>query len=1032
MCYNITVQSNQNKGRVHMKKNIKNKQRISIGAKISNILILLFNIGMSLLFGVITYASTFHNHRSIIQIRPVIIFISCVAYVLITFLLYKIINKFIHNTGRYMIVLFCILIIIQVAFINFFRVDPYNTWDFGKVFSIAQKYVEGIYNPNHYNYLYIYNNNIAITLFLSFFFFIGKLVHYTNYMNIGFLINLFAIDIAILYTYKIIGKIFDKKYTKLFILLTITFTPFITFTPIFYSDTLSMPFVIISFYYLIKYMDEKNIKHLIFAGILIGIGSTMKFTLIILLIAFLIVSFLCEKKNLKLLKNLIIIVVSCLIPIILLKIYISINFDEKKLDELSFPAVHWINMGLHGYGGFTPEDVKATKSQLTRKKKMELNKKLIKKSIHNYYKNGELLTFYLNKEVYIWGDGQYYVIQQLERQPIHNYKFKKYILNYPENIYFEAFCQTQQILLLFFITIGALFNKYLDVSSRKVHLLSNISIFGLTMFLTIWEARSRYLVHYLPLIIISGLLGIVALLSFIKTIKKKDVVNMLKKMKRINLKPLLSFIPVIYVILFAIVIFLLLFISGVSYHLKRDFLVGNIFVMIPFLITVFLIYKFSHKKTKIDSKEFKKYLIILFAVIAILQTILITHIYFYTDWDVRVIRNIVKKFIETGAVKDDFYLSVYPNNILLTFILAFIKKIPFIGKYYITTLLINATLVNISGLLTALTLKNLKSEKAALLSYTILIPLILLSPWIVIPYSDTFALPCVTAIIYLYSKKDKKRLDYFMMGLITILGYKIKPTVIIMVMAIFIVEFLCNYNQMSLKMIRNSMKIVVTFLCGAIIAFATVKLGKWYLKFEPVSYAQPITYIHYLAMGQNDKTLGSYSQKDVDDTHNYGKGYDIHKFKQRVLSRSVSETIVFYTKKTILNFNDGSFCWGLDGTFFSKTVKAPNKFAKFLRQIYYSDGKYYRLFLQIQHWLWLLVLLYCPWIVKKNNKKEELVIMLSIIGLVLFLTIFEPRTRYMYCYSEVYLIAAILGLYNLKGFIDKNKNRSKTSTVVKK
>ena len=75
-------------------------------------------------------------------------------------------------------------------------------------------------------------------------------------------------------------------------------------------------------------------------------------------------------------------------------------------------------------------------------------------------------------------------------------------------------------------------------------------------------------------------------------------------------------------------------------------------------------------------------------------------------------------------------------------------------------------------------------------------------------------------------------------------------------------------------------------------------------------------------------------------------------------------------------------------------------------------------FIQMQNILWLIVLFFAPFIIKKNNTKQELVIMLSIIGLVLFLTIFEPRTRYMYCYSEIYVIAAILGLYNLKELIN--------------
>lgn len=491
-----------------------------------------------------------------------------------------------------------------------------------------------------------------------------------------------------------------------------------------------------------------------------------------------------------------------------------------------------------------------------------------------------------------------------------------------------------------------------------------------------------------------------------------------------NDNKLLKLIPILYGIMFAIVIFLLLFMSGVTYHLKRNYFISNFFAIIPFSIILFLFYKF-YKDKEIENKKFKIFLIILFIVVAILQVILITHTYFYTDWDVKVIRELVDSYIKNGSIKDDFYLSVYPNNILLTAILAFVKKIPFIGKYYLTTLIFNATIVNVSGILTALTIKNLKNEKAALLSYLIMTPLILLSPWINIPYSDTFALPFITAIMYLYSKQDKKLLDYSLIGFLSFVGYKIKPTVIIILIAIIIVEVISNLKKINKTYIKEKVKPIGVFIIGIVCAVLSIKASKMYLRFEPVEYAQPISFIHYLAMGQNDETLGSYSQQDVDDTINLGVRYDLSKFKTRVVGRSLIKTLDFYYKKTLLNFNDGSFCWGLDGTFFYKKVKAPNSFAKFLRQIYYNDGKYFNIFIQIQNILWLIVLLFAPFIIKNKNNKQELVIMLSIIGLVLFLTIFEPRTRYMYCYSEIYVIAAILGLYNLKDLIIKNKKHTK-------
>lgn len=487
------------------------------------------------------------------------------------------------------------------------------------------------------------------------------------------------------------------------------------------------------------------------------------------------------------------------------------------------------------------------------------------------------------------------------------------------------------------------------------------------------------------------------------------------KKKHIQLRTPLEFIPFIFCTIFLIVLGLLLF-TNPTYHLKRSFIFSNIFVLIPFLITIFMFNKF-YKDGKV---RFRRNIVIFSLLILLFQILLIACIYFYSDWDVKAIRDLVNKFMQNRNLNNEFYLSIYPNNILLTSILVLIKCIPFIGKYYITTLIINAIIVNISGIFTVFALKNFLNEKLALISYIFMIPLIMLSPWITIPYTDTFALPFVSIIIYLYSKSNKNRVDYFLIGLTSILGYKIKPTVIIVSIAILIVEVFSITKKSKFKEIYKKCFLI---FCGASLAFFAFNMSKICLKFKPINNLKPITYKHYLAMGQNDETVGAYSQKDVDETLKYGEQYDLQKFKKRVISRSLDETLKFYHKKTMLNFNDGSFSWGLDGAFFYKKVPVSSNFAKFLRQIYYNDGKYYNIFIQTNHYIWLIVLLLCPWMVRRKNSKFTLMIMLSIIGLTMFLTIFEPRTRYMYCFSPAFIIAANVGLCNLNNHIENFKDR---------
>ena len=493
---------------------------------------------------------------------------------------------------------------------------------------------------------------------------------------------------------------------------------------------------------------------------------------------------------------------------------------------------------------------------------------------------------------------------------------------------------------------------------------------------------------------------------------------------------------VIYAIMFTIILSLLFFFSSMDYYLKREFLIPNIIVLLVVIIPVFLIYYFLFKKKEdISLKKYRNTLIIIFVITFILQLILTVSIYFYTDWDVKIIRDIVDSFIKTGSLKDNYYLTLYPNNLLLTMILVGIKSIPFLGSNYLFLLAIDCLLVNLAGLFTSLTIKNVSSKKAALACYIIMLPLILLSPWIVIPYTDTFAILFPILVLYLYTKKNRRIYDYYLIGLFSALGYYIKPTVIIVLIAIVIVEVFSRLHfifkkDIIKKKVKKYLGIFALLLFGMLTSFSINKLSYKVLNFEQVTYVEPFTFIHYLAMGQNDETLGAYSEKDINESAYLGKKHDLEKFYDRLTTRTFGEQVSFFAKKTLLNFNDGSFSWAKDGIFFYKKVDAPSTFAEEIREIYYSGGKYYDQFLQFSQILWLIVLTFCPFIIKRKNNKNELVIMLSIIGITLFLTIFEPRTRYLYCYSPIFVVAFVLGISNLKSTLKRVSIKSRKKETV--
>ncbi|MDE6635810.1 MAG: hypothetical protein K2K09_04295, partial [Lachnospiraceae bacterium] len=129
-------------------------------------------------------------------------------------------------------------------------------------------------------------------------------------------------------------------------------------------------------------------------------------------------------------------------------------------------------------------------------------------------------------------------------------------------------------------------------------------------------------------------------------------------------------------------------------------------------------------------------------------------------------------------------------------------------------------------------------------------------------------------------------------------------------------------------------------------------------------------------------------------------------------------------KKLLVTYNDGTYAWGQEGTFFKTYYDEVNtRAAPFLRNVYYPGGRYYKVWAAISQAVWLMILLLClcsgACFVKNesskniNKSKNISILFLSIIGLTLFELLFECRARYLYTYIPVYCIIAISGLYAL-------------------
>lgn len=495
------------------------------------------------------------------------------------------------------------------------------------------------------------------------------------------------------------------------------------------------------------------------------------------------------------------------------------------------------------------------------------------------------------------------------------------------------------------------------------------------------------------------------------------------------------------IIMFAVIfIFLLVIDTRVEYNYKNEIKPDNYKCLLVIFLFIFLVIiivnvikKFSkNKMNKIEkavelvNKKSTLIIAILFILLFIAQIIILQNIYFETGWDLEHIFKAINKYFETGAFEDKTYFgkysyfSVYPNNLFLVTIFAVIGRIVVHFQYhgvYKILVLLGIILVDLAGIVMVKTIENFTNIKSLkILGTLIFIAFIGLSPWFLVPYSDTYSILFPISVLYCYTKKDKKWYHYLMIGLCSYIGYLIKPTSIIVLIAIVLIE--CYKTIFKIKD-KTKMKFVAkngaTIVLGIAIALI-LKMGVINIINYESEKEYTISLYHYLMMGINQESTGSFSHEDIINSlsiRSYDERVEYNKktFVERLKSLSFKDFCKFYTKKTLVNYNDGTLAWGREGDFYSTVNDKENKLANLLKDFYYNDGSLYYVFSDIMQVIWIGILLFVMLgAILKEFDYNTTVAYLALIGLTIFTLLFEARARYLYLYAPYYIILAVIGI----------------------
>ncbi|MCR5628234.1 hypothetical protein [Eubacterium sp.] len=504
---------------------------------------------------------------------------------------------------------------------------------------------------------------------------------------------------------------------------------------------------------------------------------------------------------------------------------------------------------------------------------------------------------------------------------------------------------------------------------------------------------------------------------------------------------------VLNVFLFGILFSLLFIDKKIEYACKNDIIIGNITLLSFGIVIVWLmycIYKTYIRKLlyKISNKNFKIIFYVAFALLFIVQLIVAYYIYFPTRWDVEILRN-SSDILATGAKMDDkfayqyYYLS-YNNNVFLVVVFTIIKSI-FNNISFLSgdkmVIFFSVLSVNVSGIFTVDIVNRLfKKRGLTVASFFTYAALVGLSPWIIVAYSDTYVILFTTAIIHLYcviktskSTEIKTLLRWTLIFFLSGIGYYIKPTCLIVLMAVCIKE-IWTFLFASLESKKKCLKVIPLAIISILAAVLINKVACIYIGFEKID-DRTVPFTHYAMMGLNDVTYGTYYRDDVTyttsfKTHDEKVQGNIKRIKERLKDFGVIGYAKQLDRKLLTNYNDGTFAWGIGGSFFEKKGTPKNKFAERLRSLYYNGERNFMKFACTEHTIWLTILFFIIFVnlIKWTKISDtELVCILSIIGITMFTLLFESRARYLFLYSPYYIIMALAGMKALQEKTNKSK-----------
>lgn len=368
------------------------------------------------------------------------------------------------------------------------------------------------------------------------------------------------------------------------------------------------------------------------------------------------------------------------------------------------------------------------------------------------------------------------------------------------------------------------------------------------------------------------------------------------------------------------------------------------------------------------------------------------------------------------------YLQMNPNNFLLFLLYNAVRSL-------VLMQFLNAIAINTAIILLYRFAKRFYSRKVADISFFFFVLLLGMTPWLLIPYSDTLPLPLVIGVMYLcrlHKEKPKKLYLGVTSGVLSAVIYLLKPSAIIFLMAFFIMVW---FEKLAIKKkIIDNLAMLFSFFFGLM---TVLSVWSVYTRHQNHVHLDPdlaVPPTHFIMMGLYG--TGGFNSGDVERTVSVeGREARVEMNIEEIQNRLRAFGFMGYARflggKFYRTMEDGTLGWGNEGNFLiyeNLNDKAllyhfvNSGLGRVIQSFVYPEGRFafvYRFIAQIV-WIVLIIGLLLSIVFTKKYSFEYEWQLLALFGAILFLMIFESgRSRYLIQFLPTILLLSSRGFESL-------------------